>query len=166
MTRSLVVMRHAKSSWKTNDTDLDRPLSGRGTRDAVVAGQRLAGTRFDVVLLSPAARTSQTWDCLAMAGVHADDVRVVEDIYHAWTPQVTAVLNGLPDAAHKVLLIGHEPTASDLILTLATQYASPLRDRIETKFPTCGIAVLTHDEAWDALAPGTADLVAFEVPRG
>ncbi|WP_232549456.1 SixA phosphatase family protein [Propioniciclava soli] len=159
-------MRHAKSSWKTNDTDLDRPLSGRGTRDAVVAGQRLAGTRFDVVLLSPAARTSQTWDCLAMAGVHADDVRVTDDLYHAWTPQVIAVLNELPASAHKVLLIGHEPTASDLVLTLAGEDASPVRARIATKFPTCGVAVLTHDAAWEALAPGTADLVAFEVPRG
>ena len=55
MSHTLVVMRHAKSSWKTNDADLNRPLSGRGTRDAVVAGQRLAGTRFDLVLISPAA---------------------------------------------------------------------------------------------------------------
>ena len=34
-------MRHAKSSWRTNDPDVRRPLSARGTRDGVVAGQYL-----------------------------------------------------------------------------------------------------------------------------
>lgn len=166
MSRTLVVMRHAKSSWKTNDADLLRPLSGRGTRDAVVAGQRLAGTRFDLVLVSPAARTRQTWDCLSMAGVSAAEVRVEDDLYHAWTQQVIEVLAAVPDEAHKVLLIGHEPTVSDLVLTLASDTGTADARRIEQKFPTSGIAVLTVPDRWDALAAGEADLVAFEVPRG
>lgn len=59
--RTIVVVRHGKSSWKTNDPDIDRPLSPRGTRDAVVAGQQLAPLGVDVVLVSPATRAQQTW---------------------------------------------------------------------------------------------------------
>ncbi|MDN5570790.1 MAG: histidine phosphatase family protein [Propionibacteriaceae bacterium] len=159
-------MRHAKSSWKTNDADLNRPLSGRGTRDAVVAGQRLAGTRFDLVLISPAARTRQTWDCLTMAGVSAGEVRIEDDLYHAWTPQVIDVLAGVPAQTQKVLLIGHEPTVSDLVLTLASDTTTPDALRINQKFPTSGIAVLSLEGEWEALAADGAELAAFEVPRG
>ncbi|MFV0450890.1 MAG: SixA phosphatase family protein [Propioniciclava sp.] len=164
MNRTLVVMRHAKSSWKTNEADLNRPLSGRGTRDAVVAGQELAGTTFDVVLLSPAQRAAQTWQCLAMNGVAADDVQLKDELYHAWTPQVVALLRDLPPAAGRVLVVGHEPTVSDLVLTLAGP--SPFREQIERKFPTSGLALVTTAGPWTDLGPGRADLVAFEVPRG
>ncbi len=162
--RTIVVVRHGKSSWKTNDPDLARPLAARGTRDAVVAGQQLARLAFDVALVSPAARAQQTWQCLQMGGVSCSDVRTTEELYHAWTAEVIDVLRGLPAAARTVLVVGHEPTLSDLILTLST--TSPFTAAIADKFPTSAIAVLTHDGDWDDLAPGAAQLAAFEVPRG
>src|SRR5215217_7847439 len=39
--RILVLVRHAKSSWDSDVDDHDRPLSGRGRRDAVAIGQEL-----------------------------------------------------------------------------------------------------------------------------
>lgn len=162
MTRTLVVMRHAKSSWKTNDADLFRPLSGRGTRDAVVAGQELSGTTFDVVLCSPAERVAQTWQCLELNGVAAQRVEIAESIYQGSTPELLRLLRALPPEAQRVLLLGHEPTVSDLVLTLSG--ASPLRERVERKFPTNALAVLTVKSPWEELE--TAELVAFEVPRG
>ncbi|HHU39125.1 MAG TPA: histidine phosphatase family protein [Propionibacterium sp.] len=162
--RTIVVVRHGKSSWKTNDPDLRRPLSPRGTRDAVVAGQQLAPLGVDVVLVSPATRAQQTWQCLQMGGVSCDDVRTTDALYHAWTPEVVEVVRSLPDAAHTVFVIGHEPTLSHLIGTLAAP--SPLMDDIEAKFPTSAIAVLTHDDDWSGVDEGACRLQAFEVPRG
>lgn len=162
--RTVIVVRHGKSSWKTNDPDIRRPLSPRGTRDAVVAGQQLAPLGVDVVLVSPATRAQQTWQCLQMGGVSCDDVRTTDALYHAWTPEVIEVLRALPAAAHTVVVIGHEPTLSDLVLTLST--TSPHTAAINDKFPTSAIAVLTHDGDWDELSPGLATLAAFEVPRG
>ena len=164
MSRTLVVMRHAKSSWKTNDSDLRRPLSRRGSRDAVVAGNELAGTRFDVVLCSPAARVAQTWELLSMSRVSAAEMRVEDAIYHGGTDAILDLLRALPADAARVLVIGHEPTVSDLVLELAGP--STLRRRIEQKFPTCAMAVLTHTAPWSELGEGSATLAAFEVPRG
>ncbi|MFV0406713.1 MAG: SixA phosphatase family protein [Propioniciclava sp.] len=164
MTRTLVVMRHAKSSWKTNDTDLRRPLSGRGTRDAVVAGQELSGAAFDVALLSPAARVTQTWQCLALNGVTASEVKVVDALYPGSRPDALALLQGLPSSAHRVLMLGHEPTLSDLVLWLCGN--SPYRAQVERKYPTSALAVLTSAAEWTNLDSGQAELVAFEVPRG
>lgn len=164
MSRTLVVMRHAKSSWKTNDSDLRRPLSRRGSRDAVVAGHELAGTRFDVALLSPAARVAQTWELLSMNRVSAADVRVEEAIYHGGADAILALLRALPADATRILVVGHEPSVSDLVLELSGP--STLSRRIAAKFPTCAMAVLTQPGPWSELGEGTATLAAFEVPRG
>lgn len=162
--RTIVVVRHGKSSWKTNDPDIDRPLSPRGTRDAVVAGQQLAPLGVDIVLVSPATRAQQTWQCLEMGGLACDDLRTTDALYHAWTPEVVDILKALPAAARTVAIIGHEPTLSDVIGTLAAP--SRLGDEVAVKFPTSAIAVLTTRGDWDALAPGACTLEAFEVPRG
>ena len=129
-----------------------------------MAGQQLAPLGVDVVLVSPATRAQQTWQCLQMGGVECDDVRTTDALYHAWTPEVIEVLHGLPDSARTVFVIGHEPTLSHLVLTLAAP--SPLGDEIRAKFPTSAIAVLTHDGDWADTTPGHCRLEAFEVPRG
>ena len=58
-----MLLRHAKSSWKDDLPDVERPLSPRGRRDAAVAGRWLAEHvgRPDLVLCSVAVRTRQTW---------------------------------------------------------------------------------------------------------
>lgn len=162
--RTLVVMRHSKSSWKTNDPDIRRPLSARGTRDAVVAGQALARAGFDVVLCSPAVRARQTWQCLQLGGATASEVRVVDELYGASSDEVLAELRRLPDAARHVLLVNHEPTVSDLVLRLAQP--SALTAEVDTKFPTSGIAILRFEQGWSDVADGTASLLTFRVPRG
>lgn len=162
--RTLVLARHAKSSWKTNDPDVARPLSARGTRDGVVAGTELASLDIDVALISPATRAQQTWQCQQMGGATASEVRTLDALYHARTEDVLAALHELPEGADTVLVIGHEPLISDLALTLSRP--NTLTRAIETKFPTSAMAVLTHDGAWPDLDDGGCDLIAFEIPRG
>ena len=162
--RTLVVMRHAKSSWRTSEPDFRRPLSERGTRDAVVAGQRFATLGLDVVICSAATRAQQTWQCLKLGGATCSDVRVEERLYGAWSSEVLELLRGVPADARTVLVIGHEPTLSELVTSLAV--SSPLADTVADKFPTAAVAVLQHDLDWDELDLGTARLVSLEVPRG
>ena len=64
MKRRLIVMRHAKSSWKDpGQTDHERPLNGRGRRSAPLVAARLAelGWAPTRVHSSDAARTVETW---------------------------------------------------------------------------------------------------------
>lgn len=162
--KTLIVMRHAKSSWKTNEPDFRRPLSPRGTRDAVVAGQGLADVTLDVALVSGATRTQQTWKCLEMGGITCEDLRVEDDLYNAWTRDVLLMLRQLPEDARTVLVLGHEPTMSDLVINLAVD--SPLVDQVREKYPTSAISVLHHDKPWHDLDYGDARLAEFAVPRG
>ncbi|MFZ1410158.1 MAG: histidine phosphatase family protein [Micropruina sp.] len=160
----LIVMRHAKSSWKTSNPDFARPLSARGTRDAVIAGQVLAPFHLDLVLSSASTRTRQTWQCLTMGGAKASDVRFSETIYHAWTNEVIDELRGVEAGVKTTLLLGHEPTVSDLISTLAQP--SELVDQVAAHFPTSAIGILSFDGPWAELGADSAVLQRFEIPRG
>lgn len=163
-TRTLMVMRHAKAYWDRNGSDVQRPLAQRGARDASVTGATLAALPIDVVLLSPAVRAQQTWSNVERGGARARTVRTIEALYHGWTPQIITTLRGLPAAARRVLIVGHEPLVTDLVLTLSV--TSPLSTRLTNQFPTGAVATLTHGVDWDELDAGLAQLVSFEVPRG
>ncbi len=162
--KTLIVLRHAKSSWHTEEADLRRPLSERGEKDAVAAGRILGTYDLDVVLASTATRVQQTWAGAVDGGATCADVRVSELIYHAWPGELLNELHELDESIHTALLIGHQPTLGDLVTSLAKP--SALVDRVHAKYPTAGLAVLTYRGAWKTLAAGKATLKRFEVPRG
>ena len=61
--KRLLLMRHAKSSWKYPVSDHRRPLNERGERSAEAVGRELheAGLWPSLVLSSDSKRTKQTW---------------------------------------------------------------------------------------------------------
>lgn len=162
--KTLIVLRHAKSSWQTTETDQRRPLSERGERDAVAAGEILAGYPLDVVLASTATRVQLTWEGAVDGGAECSDVRSLESIYQAHLADLLAMVASLDEAAATALLIGHQPTLSELILHLAKP--GELTEQVEKKFPTAGLAVLTFGGSWKNLKEGKAALKRFEIPRG
>ena len=166
---TLVLVRHAKSSWESDVDDHDRPLSGRGRRDAVAIGQELArrGIRPDLVLCSSAVRTRQTWQQAVAGGAQAAEVRYQPEIYHAWVPELTSIIRELPDTASTVVVLGHAPGIPDLVEFLAVrEHRSPQWARMDEKFPTAALAILSVTGPWAEVGRSRATLAAFDVARG
>jgi phosphohistidine phosphatase len=167
-TRTLVLVRHAKSSWDLDVEDHERPLSGRGRRDGVEIGRTLASLEIhpDLVLCSTATRTRETWDRAVRGGVRADDVRYLGAIYHGWVPELVKLLRAIPESVGTALVLGHAPGIPDLVEYLAERdHSSADWDRMTTKFPTAAMAILTYDGPWADIGQSLARLDAFEVPR-
>lgn len=110
MTRRLILMRHAKSSWTSGaKDDHARPLNKRGRRDA----PRIAAALFardwwpDVVLSSDAERTLETWALMAPGG---PEVRLssCRSLYHGGIDEIKAAMADQA-AAQTVLVLGHNP---------------------------------------------------------
>lgn len=165
MTKTLIIMRHAKSCWTTGDADFHRPLAGRGRRDAAAAARFLLAADLvpDLVLCSAATRARQTWDLLAAGGVEPGEVTYREDMYHAYAEDLLAILRQVPAEAGKVLLIGHQPTLGDLIFDLSA--GDSLGGQMSAGFPTSAIAVLNVTGEWADLDDNSAELVRLEIPR-
>lgn len=163
--RTLILLRHAKSDYPHGVADHDRPLAPRGAREAGLAGDWVRANLPDVgaVLCSTATRTRETLD---RTGIDAP-VRYVERLYESTPGTVLDEINSVGEDVATLLVIGHEPTMSQLALGLAGVRGTDPRTeaRVATKFPTSGIAVLHVEGAWHHLELGGAALVGFHVPR-
>jgi phosphohistidine phosphatase len=163
--RSLVLLRHAKSAYPTGVGDHDRPLAARGVREAALAGDWLRANlpAIDAVLCSTATRARET---LERSGIDAP-VRYVERLYGATPGTVIEQINQIPDEVHTLLVVGHEPTISEVAIVLAGADGTDTVavERISAKFPTSAIAVLRVAGRWKQVEPGGAALVDFHVPR-
>ncbi|ORB18340.1 hypothetical protein BST37_02280 [Mycobacterium noviomagense] len=162
---TLVLLRHAKSAYPDGVADHDRPLAPRGLREAPLAGEWLRAnvSAIDLVLCSTATRARQT---LERTGVQAP-VRYVERLYGATPAMVIDEINGVDDDVATLLVVGHEPTMSEVATGLAGADGtnSAAVQGISTKFPTSALAVLHVAGRWKDLTPGGAALVDFHVPR-
>ena len=157
MRRTLILMRHAKSSWADPALDdHDRPLNRRGRRSAAAIGQWLAakGVAPDLALVSTALRTRQTFDGLGLGCA----ARLDSALYHAAPETLMSVLR--PHAAVPcLLLMGHNPGLAHLAHRLVSR--PPAHPRF-LDFPTGAVLVATVQGALDWRG---AEPVAFAIPR-
>jgi len=158
--RRLVLLRHAKSDWPEDVADHDRPLAGRGRRDAPLAGRWLArqGHVPDAVICSTARRARETWD-LASGTLGAEPaVRYEPRVYQATVLGLLMLVREIPAEQSVVAIVGHNPGIAELAVGLAAPPQPP------ASFPTAAIAVLGLTGAWSDAGPGEAELLAFATP--
>lgn len=168
-TRTLVLLRHAKAETPGEQPDYDRHLTKRGRADAEAAGTWLgaAGLRPDLVLCSPATRARQTWHGVAVALAQADpegrapEVRYEAGLYEGGRTEVIDLLRAVPDETATVLVVGHNPTMSDVSLLLR-----PDADPDAAGLKTAGLAVHRADGPWSETEPGGMPLIGEHTGRG
>jgi phosphohistidine phosphatase len=144
--RRLILFRHAKATHRSGGvTDLDRPLEPVGRRDAEVSGRWMAATGYapDLVLVSPSARTRETWDEVKDYFPSAR-VEVLEGLYDATPEDIEAAVAGPAKGAQDVLVIGHNPGMHELAVSLLADggAASDDIEKVAGGFPTSTIAVI------------------------
>ncbi|MEL6565217.1 MAG: histidine phosphatase family protein [Pseudomonadota bacterium] len=160
MTRTLILMRHAKSSWDDPDlADHDRPLNDRGIASARAMGTWLRGKGYmpDQCVSSSSTRTGQTF-----AGLGVDcPVSFTRSLYHAGPEMMMEVL--LAQTQATVLMLGHNPGIADFAYRLVT--APPQHPRF-ADYPTGATTVIRWDARnWAEVGWRTGTPVDFAIPR-
>ncbi|MGX6604500.1 SixA phosphatase family protein [Micromonosporaceae bacterium Da 78-11] len=169
--RTLVLLRHAKAETPGDEIDFDRNLTVVGEVDADAAGSWLADERLhpDLVFCSPAARTRQTWHGVSVAlaqaqeGGGAPEVRYEKSLYEGGRTEVFDLLRTVPDTVRTVLVVGHNPTMSEVSVLLIPdeQY-----DGQQVALKTAGLAVHRTDGSWSSTEPGSMRLAERHTARG
>lgn len=166
--RWLYLLRHAKSSWDAPElADIDRPLAGRGRRDAEAMATYLheQGIVPALVLCSPARRTRQTLKPLKR-WLTGSRIEFEDGLYAASADRLLRSVHEIDDGVRSALLIAHEPGIRQLALLLAGGGDEEAMARVEEKFPTGALAGLALPSGrWAALAPGDAELRWFVRPK-
>lgn len=160
---TLIVLRHAKAATGFGLPDFDRPLTGRGRRDATAAGKWLrepglvpgldGGLAPELVWCSPAKRTRETLQHLAVdAPVH-----FVPEIYGSDVDSLLELLRETDEQVGTLLLIGHNPAMHQLVHDLTGAGGDT--------FPTCALAVIEIDGDWEGIRPGIGHRLAYWTPK-
>ena len=161
MKRTLILVRHAKSSWDDIGLpDTERPLAERGKRDAPMMGKRLAKQQVkpDLILSSPARRALSTAQIIAKElGYKTRDI-VVDDRLYATKPEtLLAVAGELSDKQKCVMLFGHNPEFSELAHHLSSDIAL---------LPTCAVVQFMFEtESWAGIGNVAPANVVYDYPK-
>lgn len=124
------------------------------------------GLVADLVLVSPARRTQETWDLVSAAFEAAPAATTEPLIYEASTNRLLEVVRAQPDDCHVVMMIGHNPGFETLADTLVQNGSQLARSAMDEKFPTSAVAVIDLPvDHWADVTPRTGRLDRFVTPR-
>jgi phosphohistidine phosphatase len=119
--KSLLVLRHAKSSWENAElSDFERPLNKRGLEAAQLIGQEMfrLNLNIEIVLSSPAKRAKQTAILVKESCEIKREIRFEDGIYEASVMKLLHIVSEIDDKFSSVLLVGHNPGLEELIRVL------------------------------------------------
>ena len=157
--KTLIVMRHAKSSWADpGASDLDRPLNERGRTSAKAIGEwlRFGGFTPELVLCSSARRTAQTWKHLELEA----ELQFKRTLYLA--PPETILAEVHQAQGECALVLGHNPGIAEFASMILD--TPPTHEHFD-RYPTGSTLVAQFEGEWSSLKAGAATARAFIVPR-
>jgi len=161
--KTLYLVRHAKSSWAIEDiADKDRPLKGRGIRDAHLISTYLGETMdqsLNIQLCSSSA-TRALHTALIFAqnfGISAGQIRVVDELYHCGCTEIHDEVKGTGDEVDILFLFAHNPGI--------TEYVNEITDAGIKNVPTTGVAGIRFDSNKWSTIPQEGKCMLFEYPK-
>lgn len=170
MSKTLILVRHAKSSWsQANTADIDRPLKKRGHRDAQLVGSwintycKQNTIRTVKQLVSPASRTQLTAKLISESlseNQHACQIssETVDSIYLAEPSTLIEIILQQEDSTNCVMIVGHNPSMHELAEYYSTTHIE--------KFPTCAAACFRfRGESWRTTSSSNCEDVQLIRPK-
>lgn len=161
MAKTLLLMRHGKSSWKDKSLpDKKRPLKKRGAVASANIGEILKENELipQIILSSPALRASQTAEIVAKVCDFSNKITYVDSFYMGEPNDFFKYLRNLDDGMERVLIIAHNPGLEALMQIL---------DGKVDALPTSAMAYISLGiNHWSDLGSETSgELVGFWDPE-
>lgn len=168
--KELLILRHAKAA---NDSesgrDFDRPLNEQGREAADFMGEYLLKHHElpDLVCCSDAVRTRETFVRMMAKLPRPLPVSYQNGLYLASAGDLLDYVNAIPEAAERVMLVGHNPGMHHLTRILSGSGDTEAMEAIEWKFPTCALAIIQFPVGarWESISPNSGKLTAFWRPK-
>lgn len=161
--KTLIVIRHAKSSWaQAGVPDFDRPLNERGNIDVpkMAAVLEKKGLKIDILITSPAKRAMATAKIfLEELGLPWDKLIEIPALYEAPVKTFYQEVASLKDDWEVAVLFSHNPGVTDFVNSFD---CLPIYN-----MPTCGMyGVQAAIDSWNDFEAGKKQFLFFEFPKG
>ena len=117
----------------------------------------------DQIICSPATRAKQTVDHLCQQiGIDSRTVEYDKRIYEADQNHLLNMLKETNSLTTRLLMVGHNPSFSDLLNFLCSDSTHPSVDR---SMSSAALAVITLKAPWSALDQGSGELMSLIQPH-
>jgi phosphohistidine phosphatase len=167
MKRTLIIVRHAKSSRDDPALDdYDRPLSPRGLGEIPRVAKWLSAQKLSIdhILSSTAKRARQTAELLCEgAGMKVKKIEWQDSLYLADTATLLDAIGHTPANTKQLLIVGHNPGLEELLCYLCGDEL-PLTESGKL-LTTAAIAIVALPDGWDAIKPHTGHLLELMRPK-
>ena len=159
--KTLLLLRHAKSSWDNSDLpDHDRPLNHRGQKDAPRMGKMMRdkGLLPDLILCSSAVRARQTLELVNEALAFYGEIEFSDELYAFEPGAYLHAIHAIPSEKQLVMIVGHNPSIQEVLTGLTGEYLS---------MPTAALAEIElMIEQWSQISFGMgAKLKNYWAPK-
>lgn len=151
------MVRHAKSSWKHEVIDHQRPLKGRGKRDGALVSKYLLDKVKppQKIITSDAVRALSTAIYFKEAfGIDDKDFTTTHSLYDFSGQNVINIIKNLPDSCNRVMIVGHNHAFTSVANMLGNTYIENV--------PTCGFVQLKFKiDHWKDITTGKTVMTLF-----
>lgn len=155
--KTVIFIRHGKSSWDYEVADKDRPLKERGINDAHLIGAKLNSMdlKVDYAFSSPANRALHTaMIVLRNLDFNFKNFKVTNELYDFSGESVLRFLKSLDKKLDAVVIFGHNYAFTTLANTLGDSYIENV--------PTAGMVQIKFKaKEWSSLSDGTSEHIIF-----
>ncbi|WP_034058344.1 SixA phosphatase family protein [Lacinutrix jangbogonensis] len=155
--KTLYLVRHAKSCWKNELPDFERPIKKRGINDSTLVSNHLKKkfTGVDKIVCSAANRTKLTADIFIknLSLTHVN-IEYLKALYDFTGESLQHVIESIDDSANSVMIFGHNYAL--------TNFVNNFGDIFIENVPTSGFVKINFEiNSWKDLRAGKTDKIVF-----
>ena len=136
----ITLIRHGKAEMpRVGANDFERGLVQRGMQNAEAVGKFMQAHKMlpDLVLVSPARRTRQTYEMMSTSWTNLPDVVFEEKLYEVSADTLLQLIFRHGRDAETVAVVGHNPS----LIVLLNHFVGLVDGKINLSyFPTCCVA--------------------------
>lgn len=155
--KTLIIVRHAKSSWEHDVKDHDRPLKKRGFNDAEMMAKYTSKLYElpDMVISSSANRAKTTALYFKEEWKISDTIfNINEALYDFSGESLLEVIKACDDSVNSLMIFGHNFAITDFVNIFGSTYIDNV--------PTCGFVELKFNiDSWQNLKKGETVYTLF-----
>ncbi len=162
MTKTLLLVRHAKSAWDDPSlSDFERKLTPRGKSDAKMMANRLRerSVKIDAFVSSSAKRAKKTAKLFAKEyKKDPKKIKLLASLYEASLKDFYEAVENLDDDDKTVALFSHNPGI--------TEFADSFKCSSIYDMPTCSVyAVKIKTKHWKDFGKAEKEFLFFDYPK-
>lgn len=155
--KTLVFVRHGKSSWDYEVSDKDRPLKERGIEDAHLVANEFKSLNMIInqVYSSPANRALHTcMIVLRILALNLSKAVITEALYDFSGDSALQFIKQQNNDLETIMVFGHNYAFTNLVNALGDKYIDNV--------PTTGLTIIKFDvNEWSQIKKGTITQTIF-----